>query len=98
MCEQWIAETKRYSGDAKISYVLVGNKCDQDVVVDDETARAWAKLHGMPYFVTSARTDNVEKLFNAVFERIWKNMSKNSSGSTSSSTADSGSGSRCTLL
>jgi len=82
MCEQWIAETKRYSGDPKISYVLVGNKSDQDVVVDDETARAWAKMHNMPYFVTSARTENVEKLFNAIFERIWKNM-KNSTGSPS---------------
>jgi len=96
MCEQWIAETKRYSGDPKISYVLVGNKSDQDVVVDDETARAWAKMHNMPYFVTSARTDNVEKLFNAIFERIWKNM-KNTSGNPTTNAASEGS-SRCTLL
>jgi len=96
MCEQWIAETKRYSGDPKIAYVLVGNKSDQDVVVDDETARTWAKMHNMPYFVTSARTENVEKLFNAIFERIWKSMSKNTTGSSNPNATSSGS--RCTLL
>jgi len=96
MCEQWIAETKRYAGDgSKIAYVLVGNKSDQDVVVDDETARAWAKMHNMPYFVTSARTDNVEKLFNAIFERIWKTM-KSTGGSPSAN--DGTQSSRCTLL
>jgi len=97
MCEQWIAETKRYSGDPRISYVLVGNKSDQDVVVDDETARGWAKNHNMPYFLISARDDNVEKLFNAIFERIWKSMTKNSSGGSNTSSSSSGS-SRCTLL
>jgi len=96
MCEQWIAETKRYSGDAKISYVLVGNKSDQDIVVDEETARAWAKMHNMPYFVTSARDDNIEKLFNAIFERIWKSM-KNTTGAPNTTTQSTGS-SRCTLL
>jgi len=96
MCEQWIAETKRYSGDPHISYVLVGNKSDQDVVVDDETARAWAKLHNMPYFMTSARTDNVEKLFNAIFERIWKGM-KSTGGAPTTTAATTGSRG-CTLL
>ena len=97
MCEQWIAETKRYAGDngSKIAYVLVGNKSDQDVVVDDETARAWAKMHNMPYFMTSARTDNVEKLFNAIFERIWKTM-KSTGGSPSANASTQSS--RCTLL
>jgi len=94
MCEQWIAETKRYAGD-KIAYVLIGNKNDEEVVVDDETAQAWAKLHNMPYFVTSARTDNVEKLFHAVYERIWKSM-KNVPGSQN--TTQTSGPSKCTLL
>jgi len=95
MCEQWIGETKRYGGD-KISYVLVGNKSDEDAVVDDETAQAWAKMHNMPYFTTSARCDNVEKLFHAIFERFWKSMKGSTGGSSSS--GSSGQSSRCTLL
>jgi len=94
MCDQWIAETKRYAGD-KISYVLIGNKSDEDVVVDDETAQAWAKMHNMPYYVTSARTENVEKLFHTVYERIWKSMKGTTGSSSSSSSSES---SRCTLL
>jgi len=94
MCDQWIAETKRYAGD-KISYVLVGNKSDEEVVVDDDTAQQWAKLHNMPYFVISARNDNVEKLFHAIFERIWKSMKNSSAPGTTNTSANS---SRCTLL
>jgi len=93
MCDQWIAETKRYAGD-KISYVLIGNKSDEEAVVDDDDAQTWAKMHNMPYFVTSARRENVEKLFHAVFERFWKSMKTGGAPGANSS----GQSSRCTLL
>jgi len=91
MCDQWIAETKRYGGD-KISYVLVGNKSDEDAVVDDDMVQAWAKSRNLPYFLISARTDSVEKLFHSIYERIWKSM-KNLPDSNQSAGS-----SRCTLL
>ncbi len=51
-----------------IPRVLVGNKCDlEDPVVNTNKAQAFADMHQMPLFETSAkddsRQDNVEAIF-----------------------------------
>ena len=98
ICEQWIAETKRYSGDSRIAYLLVGNKSDDEAAtaVDDATAQAWAKAHSMPYVAASARADNVEKLFDTICDRVWKTMKNSTAAASTPDTAHRSS--TCTLL
>lgn len=65
---QWVTELRNYL-PAEIPILIAGNKCDlyNNKVVDDESAKNYAKSHNSSYFPTSAKTAaGVEDLFTSL--------------------------------
>jgi hypothetical protein len=63
--ERWMTEIDRFAGQ-DVNKMLVGNKCDLEAKrkTDKETAEAFAKERGLPFFETSAKDNqNVEEAF-----------------------------------
>jgi small GTP-binding protein len=55
--------------------ILVGNKCDldQQIAIEEETARSWANQNGMAYFPVSAKTgEGVVELMDCLIASILK--------------------------
>eukprot|EP00826_Nyctotherus_ovalis_P040343 TRINITY_DN3971_c0_g1_i6.p1 TRINITY_DN3971_c0_g1~~TRINITY_DN3971_c0_g1_i6.p1 ORF type:complete len:217 (+),score=56.14 TRINITY_DN3971_c0_g1_i6:40-690(+) len=70
--EEWIQEVKEVAS-ASITLMLVGNKSDiEEREVSTETAQNFAKLNGMEYIETSAKTGtNVKEAFDEMTKAIY---------------------------
>ncbi|XP_043659624.1 ras-related protein Rab-18 [Drosophila teissieri] len=69
--EAWLAELDSYSDNPNIAIIVVGNKIDQERVVDREEGRKFARKHRALFIETSAKCDQfVSDVFKDVVEKI----------------------------
>ncbi|EDW75054.1 uncharacterized protein Dwil_GK21207 [Drosophila willistoni] len=69
--EAWLAELDSYSDNPNIAIIVVGNKIDQDRVVDRQEGRNFARKHRALFIETSARCDQfVSDVFKEIVEKI----------------------------
>ncbi|XP_039497714.1 ras-related protein Rab-18 [Drosophila santomea] len=69
--EAWLAELASYSDNPNIAIIVVGNKIDQERVVDREEGRKFARKHRALFIETSAKCDQfVSDVFKDVVEKI----------------------------
>ncbi|EDV45916.1 ras-related protein Rab-18 [Drosophila erecta] len=69
--ETWLAELDSYSDNPNIAIIVVGNKIDQERVVDREEGRKFARKHRALFIETSAKCDQfVSDVFKDVVEKI----------------------------
>ncbi|EDX01095.1 ras-related protein Rab-18 [Drosophila yakuba] len=69
--EAWLAELDSYSDNPNIAIIVVGNKIDQERVVDREEGRKFARKHRALFIETSAKCDQfVSDVFQDVVEKI----------------------------
>ncbi|XP_022219762.1 ras-related protein Rab-18 [Drosophila obscura] len=69
--EAWLAELDSYSDNPNIAIIVVGNKIDQERVVDREEGRKFARKHRALFIETSAKCDQfVSDVFKDIVEKI----------------------------
>lgn len=69
--EAWLAELDSYSDNPNIAIIVVGNKIDQERVVDREEGRKFARKHRALFIETSAKCDQfVSDVFKEVVEKV----------------------------
>eukprot|EP00099_Drosophila_melanogaster_P015848 NP_524744.2 Rab18 [Drosophila melanogaster] len=69
--ETWLAELDSYSDNPNIAIIVVGNKIDEERVVDREEGRKFARKHRALFIETSAKCDQfVSDVFKDVVEKI----------------------------
>jgi len=72
----WLQEIEQFSmnGGKDVVKLLVGNKIDQQRVVDRGTANAWARNKGMLFMEASAKTkEGISQVFNEVVQKVLEN-------------------------
>jgi small GTP-binding protein len=66
-----LLDSGRTDYDVSALWYLVGNKSDIDMACDRNEITTWAKEHGIPFFVTSAKTgENLTELFLTVAQDV----------------------------
>ncbi|XP_017852242.1 ras-related protein Rab-18 [Drosophila busckii] len=69
--EAWLAELESYSDNPNIAIMVVGNKIDQERVVDRDEGRKFARKHRALFIETSAKCDQyVSDAFKDIVEKI----------------------------
>lgn len=69
--DAWMAELDSYSDNPNIAIIVVGNKIDQDRVVDREDGRKFARKHRALFIETSAKCDQfVSDAFKDIVEKV----------------------------
>ncbi|XP_017064783.1 ras-related protein Rab-18 [Drosophila eugracilis] len=69
--EAWLAELDSYSDNPNIAIIVVGNKIDEERVVDREEGRKFARKHRALFIETSAKCDQfVSDVFKDIVEKI----------------------------
>ncbi|KAI8033941.1 ras-related protein Rab-18 [Drosophila gunungcola] len=69
--EAWLAELDSYSDNPNIAIIVVGNKIDQERLVDREEGRKFARKHRALFIETSAKCDQfVSDVFKDIVEKI----------------------------
>ncbi|KAG8179602.1 hypothetical protein JTE90_025767 [Oedothorax gibbosus] len=65
----WIDEYRKFNS-SNIPQIIIGNKCDlyKDKIVETERVRSFFKTCGVPFFETSAKTDNLSDPIEYVFQ------------------------------
>ncbi|SPP89632.1 ras-related protein Rab-18 [Drosophila guanche] len=82
--EAWLAELDSYSDNPNIAIIVVGNKIDQERVVDREEGRKFARKHRALFIETSAKCDQfVSDVFKDIVEKIVSSDFGNGNGSNS---------------
>jgi small GTP-binding protein len=69
--EKWVSSFKDLRGDKPM--LLIGNKLDlkEFIIIDDNTAKAYADSHGLEYLSTSAKTgEQVQTAFKKLIQTI----------------------------
>jgi len=72
----WLQEVEQFSmgGGKEVVKLLVGNKVDQQRVVQRETADEWARSRGMLFMEASAKTkEGIAQVFNEVVQKVLEN-------------------------
>jgi len=72
----WLQEVEQFSmgGGREVVKLLVGNKVDQQRVVQREQADEWARSQGMLFMEASAKTkDGIAQVFNEVVTKVLEN-------------------------
>lgn len=68
--DQWLSEVDQYS-TGEVVKLLVGNKVDQERVVEREFANEWARSRGMLFLEASAKTkDGIAQVFSELVMKI----------------------------
>lgn len=69
--EAWLAELDSYSDNPNIAIIVVGNKIDQERLVDREEGRKFARKHRALFIETSAKCDQfVSDVFKDIVEKV----------------------------
>jgi Ras-related protein Rab-18 len=69
----WLQEVEQFSmgGGKEVVKLLVGNKIDQQRVVQREVADEWARSRGMLFMEASAKTkEGIAQVFNEVVTKV----------------------------
>jgi Ras-related protein Rab-18 len=72
----WLQEVEQFSmgGGKDVVKLLVGNKVDQERIVDRRMANEWAKEKGMLFMEASAKTkEGISQVFTEVVQKVLEN-------------------------
>jgi len=72
----WLQEVEQFSmgGGKEVVKLLVGNKIDQERVVQRDVADEWARSRGMLFMESSAKTkEGITQVFNEVVQKVLEN-------------------------
>jgi Ras-related protein Rab-18 len=72
----WLQEVEQFSmnGGKDVVKLLVGNKIDQERLVDRGTANSWARNKGMLFMEASAKTkEGISQVFTEVVQKVLEN-------------------------
>lgn len=74
--DSWLSEASKYGANPReIPVALVATKSDKRPAVSEEEGQQYAQARGLTFFETSSMTgDNVQEMFDFVFQAISKNM------------------------
>ena len=74
----WLEDARKY-GNPNMTFMLIGNKCDQDDhrIVSKEEGEQFAKEKGLLFMETSAKTaENIEEAFTKTAEKSVQNINE----------------------
>ena len=77
-CKNWLEEVKKNATDDNVIILLVGNKCDTEIKVNQEYIDTFCKIHNINYISVSVTQNiNIDNIFFDITKELLSLREKN---------------------